>query len=438
MKIFIHVGPGKTGSSAIQKWLNDHSDILLQRGFYYPSHGVDENGISSGNALSIFEYNSNSELCFSEDKANAILKKARTKGCHSLILSSEAFIARFEPILNAFSSCEFIYYIRNPLECAESLYNQSVKRHFNTEPISEPKIGYKRLIKLKNAVSKKAGCSINVRLYGKQFFKGGDIVSDFLDAISIKEKFDSESAYVNKSYSFEAVEFKRALNFFPAQKLHAELDRCLQSYEGRIRKFSFINPASYQKAIMDASEALKGISRELDLPLNEMAESLSQATQREFKEQKIKAIQVCEVLIYLHEKNSKLFQTVRFLVENRLLPKHIIDVFDEGFSLCFSQLSAKGKTKGFFRFRNQGIKSLNHQDFAIFYTFADNISTNSGKKEAENFRDLAIYSESKGEIFEALRFIQIAKLKRPHGKIINQKLRELSDKIFMNRRNVFK
>ena len=74
MNVILHVGPGKTGSSAIQKWLNEHSDTLLSEGVFYPEHSLDENGVSSGNALSIFEYDSKGQLHFSESKAKFLLE----------------------------------------------------------------------------------------------------------------------------------------------------------------------------------------------------------------------------------------------------------------------------------------------------------------------------------------------------------------------------
>ncbi len=55
INIIIHIGPPKTGTSAIQKWLKDHTDDLKQCGVYYPEHLEDSNGVSSGNLLSIFE-----------------------------------------------------------------------------------------------------------------------------------------------------------------------------------------------------------------------------------------------------------------------------------------------------------------------------------------------------------------------------------------------
>lgn len=46
--ILIHAGPGKTGSSALQKFLHSHRNELAAQGVLYPEHQLDANGISSG------------------------------------------------------------------------------------------------------------------------------------------------------------------------------------------------------------------------------------------------------------------------------------------------------------------------------------------------------------------------------------------------------
>ena len=66
MKIIIHVGPSKTGTSAIQNWLSSHQKNLLELGIYYPPHRVDINGISSGNLLQVFDRDGDESIKLSE------------------------------------------------------------------------------------------------------------------------------------------------------------------------------------------------------------------------------------------------------------------------------------------------------------------------------------------------------------------------------------
>lgn len=77
MNFKIHVGPPKTGTSAIQKWCLDNKTLLLGYGIYYPEHDVDPNGVSSGNLLSLFERTEDGELVYSKKSIKSYLKTLR-------------------------------------------------------------------------------------------------------------------------------------------------------------------------------------------------------------------------------------------------------------------------------------------------------------------------------------------------------------------------
>lgn len=59
MSVYIHIGHGKTGSSAIQSFLANHQDLLLQQGMLYPDAPMLENArkgeVSSGNGALLLE-----------------------------------------------------------------------------------------------------------------------------------------------------------------------------------------------------------------------------------------------------------------------------------------------------------------------------------------------------------------------------------------------
>ncbi|XQF90874.1 sulfotransferase [Pseudoalteromonas espejiana] len=134
MKTIIHIGPPKTGTSAIQKWLKDHASYLLSKGVYYPEHQQDSNGISSGNFLSVFSAH-NGDYVFNPKKLQDIITKAQAANCSTLLLSSEFFFSRLPALIKAIPDAQFIAYVRNPAQLHESHYNQSVKRHGNTAVI---------------------------------------------------------------------------------------------------------------------------------------------------------------------------------------------------------------------------------------------------------------------------------------------------------------
>ena len=92
LKVIIHLGPPKTGSSAIQNWLlQNRNELLAKEGIFYPSHTVDSNGISSGNVEAVFERSEDRSLTFSAEKLEQCLIDATKAGAHTLLLSSEFF-----------------------------------------------------------------------------------------------------------------------------------------------------------------------------------------------------------------------------------------------------------------------------------------------------------------------------------------------------------
>ena len=429
MNVVLHVGPGKTGSSAIQKWMNEHANRLLAQGYFYPQHLLDENGISSGNALSVYEYERSGALRFNEEKARRLLSECKRNFCHTLILSSEAFIARYEPLLEFFKSVKVVFYLRNPLDCAESLYNQSVKRHFNTEIIRPPRIGYERLIQLNKHIQQMPESTLEVRLYGKEFFSGGDIISDFLEAIKLKPTPEAVSSVVNHSYSFEALEFKRALNFFPSVEFHRQLDKCLQAYQAGSRNFSLLSPAMYKRSVEMACECMSTLEKVIGISLDKMSNAIAGQTQKEPMVQELQTQQITALLNYIAEQQPMLLQDIRFIVEKALLPMPINSLFAEALSAFeLSELKVR-QPLSLFKMKRPKSHHLEITPMEDFNALVSKLSVGNNDKIAERLREIALYFASKGDYLEAFRFMQSAKLKRTHGKIINQKLKDYSERI---------
>lgn len=126
MNLFLHVGHGKTGSSALQSFLAINRDLLLSYGIDYPKGGAFDNAkkgyISSGNipnprAVKLTEYIEN---------YNGISS--------TLLFSSEALMSVFREApgelrsLNKKYNLIVILYVRNPIDYCFSAYGQSVKR----------------------------------------------------------------------------------------------------------------------------------------------------------------------------------------------------------------------------------------------------------------------------------------------------------------------
>lgn len=229
-RIIFHIGPPKTGSSAIQHFLHLHRESLAEHGVVYPRHNVDENGISSGNARTICEEDREGRLVLCADKLQHVLANfAAATDKHILLFSSESFFRIADDIPKYVPDAEILCFVRNPIEFQLSIYNQSVKRHGNTDQFKLSStlnlMQWKRLLAIKQQVGAE-------KFHGFAYKLPGDstsIIDDVLSVLALTGKLLPNNQAVNKSYAFAALELKRWLNGFPIDNVQSELDAYLQS-----------------------------------------------------------------------------------------------------------------------------------------------------------------------------------------------------------------
>ncbi|MGB0177544.1 MAG: hypothetical protein ACPF9D_10285, partial [Owenweeksia sp.] len=261
-RILIHVGPPKTGTSVIQKFLHENRSALMDKGIYYPEHFVDSNGVSTGNKEAIY-----SENVFDPEKLKRLIAKAKGKGAHTLLLSSEAFYVDLEDIYDACPRARFILYLRQPLQNMESYYNQAVKRNRKTEKFSVQNIDYARFKRLERYIEYCGNSSLLVRYYQPRCFKGGSLISDFLQNLDIPLSGDGFDPVINPSYSLSALEFKRRVNHVAISKYaDYQLDKTLQKFPGGRKKFSLTPPDIYERYLREIIEKLNTLFKKHSLP----------------------------------------------------------------------------------------------------------------------------------------------------------------------------
>ena len=238
MKLILHIGTQKTGTTALQQFLYANREPLAACGFHYatPPHGLREANFV-GNALNVGKCR----------VVNTFLTKhmelARRRGADTVLVSAENFYAmsvldamqRREVCANAverdralietlqslmpegIATTQIVCYFRRPDRYAESLYSQHVKRGIifagtfdEFLPIVKPALFYNKYMRAWSDVFGRKNCI--VRLYEPV---RADIVSDFVRNVVCIENIDQLADSQNRGnerVGRDLLEFKRLKN----------------------------------------------------------------------------------------------------------------------------------------------------------------------------------------------------------------------------------
>lgn len=241
-EIIIHIGSPKTGSSAIQKYFNNHRKTFIKYGVFYPEHGLDSNGISGGH-WELANFVVSKDLSKATEVLAGYLKQAKKKKC-KLLISAESFFVRPEDLLSILPTKNFhvVSYFRHPLDAFRSHYNQGVKRHFSTNDIkavatsieiSRPGISGEVLLKWADLIGVN---KISLLHYSSLGLNGFNSIKVFCELLNLPYLPGGEKR-INASYTPSALEFKRLLNAVLDEKnavLNSRLDIFLQKYSDSV------------------------------------------------------------------------------------------------------------------------------------------------------------------------------------------------------------
>jgi hypothetical protein len=237
MKLILHIGTHKTGTTALQRFLYANRESLAAHGFHYatPPHLQEANLIA--NALNV------GKKRVVRDFLAKHLECARRSGAHTILASAENFYAmsvldamqRREVCVNAVERdnalietlhslmpegigvSKIVCYFRRPDRYAESLYSQHVKRGIIFDgtfeeflPIIRPALFYDKHMRAWSDAFGESNCT--VRLYEPV---RADIVSDFVgDVMGIDDiaRCSRSHNQGNERVSRDVLEFKRLRN----------------------------------------------------------------------------------------------------------------------------------------------------------------------------------------------------------------------------------
>lgn len=251
MKIIVHIGWHKTGTTAIQSFLKKNTLKLIDENkLYYPSEGLVN---SAHHAIAwALQGKDNSPLnnLYTGNKSNLIqqaIESGKKHGCKNLIFSSEEFctfsekqIENLKEILNyGNNKIIIIAYVRRQDLLIESSYNMEVK--WWGSRITD---GFEQYVKNKTPFIKYDVVldswanvfgleNIKVGVYDTAHMPQNDIRLDFcllagIDPVDLV----LESKRINSSLGPKSLAFLRILNrLFIPKAIHKQIVAMLQRYE---------------------------------------------------------------------------------------------------------------------------------------------------------------------------------------------------------------
>ena len=331
VNLFIHVGPGKTGSSVIQNWSVQNQDFLAKSRFFYPNHGFDSNGISSGHAnklcsrelVSLNDQVKYSPPYFDSAKSKLFLKVIQSLKYPNILLSSEAFWMQLDSLCQFFPQAKFIFYIRSPMSFLESGYNQRVKRQNIFTEIKETLPNYKVQCygakMLLDMVAKYGRERFIIKLYNRKRFKEGNVLYDFYSIFGLTKLPNVEHKEINTSYSFEALEFKRFLNQFEiSRQFNIKLDQLLQRYPDGDYQYSLLPPEFFHITKKKEVEYMQALLQELQfnaVEIEEYLEDLNATPQKNYRTQSELAKDSELMWDYIQKDDASLCQYLKQIVK---------------------------------------------------------------------------------------------------------------------------
>lgn len=418
-RIVIHAGPGKTGTSVIQHWLSQHEGALAEQGVFYPGHSTDVNDVSSGNLHVVTRNDDGQRPVVDDAKVKRLITRFEKSRYHTLLLSSEFFFFRILDLQDRMPNAEFVVYLRNPIELAESGYNQGVKRHRQTktfrigEHFNSPILGYLRTI-----LEETPAPSLTIRPYSPEHFREGNIVSDLLLSIGIDtspfdELGDIGKRRVNPSYTLEALEFKRCANHFEIDSIQAELDRKLQACPVGSRHYSLIHPHRYEQLKTRLVATVADFVDSFDLDeLRPFCESLTNEESPPHHPQEVSREQLQSVADYLAAEAPELLEAVGQLVRSSssvVLPN---PDFFAIFGAEFQWLHTEEK---------HAAAIVLGQKLTLISQRRSRLRLEDVNRRAPDaLREIADYFAEQGDLESAILFIEAAYKLRPGGEYIRR------------------
>ena len=226
-RVIIHMGAGKTGSSALQYSFASMYDQLIKNEILYMKdkdfNKAEKGLITSGNAGELVSLLNSPELNKNEleDYVNHLNEKFLSHKIHTILLSSEILqmfkeknMVFFKQLLDVYHiSVSVIYYVRPIVDHAISSYHQKVKRNsYHEDFYYFLKHDYRHTLKSTILKLKKTVGVESIKIINYDSVKE-DIFQDFLKRVLlINDNFDINNKKINRSLTEMELSYLRVMN----------------------------------------------------------------------------------------------------------------------------------------------------------------------------------------------------------------------------------
>ncbi len=280
LKLIIHAGTPKTGTTSLQTYLNKKQSKLRRKGIIYP-HNLDKLQNTNAPKHQWFEKNlvSANVESFLENFKNIISQvKPDT---HTIILSSEGiynywwdFPAESKELLAELSNVfniEIWVWFREPLAFIESYYKQCIRNpQVKSNPCYGKDLSFAEMLNIEwfaqhlNYQGFVAECQT---LFGNSnvfaFKYEGDVVQEVIHKLGLATPHDNPTPRQNKSLNSASIELLRTINSYNLKAKDKalvmphlkEINGIIESYENE----SLINDES-RKKVLKISNPIKLLS----------------------------------------------------------------------------------------------------------------------------------------------------------------------------------
>ena len=204
MKIILHIGAGKTGTTTIQEAFDENEQLLQNAGVMYLGLNFEkytaykEWKLRPGGFFDLSEQEFVSEYV---DEIRQNLSIAQDKGCHTLVLSNEALCGRISNICDMLDNIQNLcdlsicFYVREPVDWLISSYQQWGVKH---------KVNKGRVFSTKEFVSRR-GCPVFTNVVSTLRERG------YADKLIVRNMSKVRSVLSDfcEVYGFPKIEYKR-------------------------------------------------------------------------------------------------------------------------------------------------------------------------------------------------------------------------------------